>query len=218
MKTTCLLISLLTLCCVAIRSQEKENFSTEVDASYYYYYLNENRINNFNYGFSFLLSYIIDNLKVSSGINFSTKNSYYNVESNISTDFLERRVYRLDYVNIPILISYGINSSGTLRANILSGIIFNKIIGYSITSSYLNKNPVIEKNIKSDQKTGVSLRLGINISKKTNQYFVFNLSPFVDYKFELDYTIQRPDYRNLTDDRLTLGIKLGIEYVFNMNK
>jgi len=196
--------------------QHNENFSGEINANYTYYYISNKRINYFNYGFSALLSYRTDKFKFSSGINYSTKNSYYRIIPNVSNNFLEKRDYEIQYINIPVLYTFGEQSLKKINFGLVSGIIFNYIVNYDITSYYLNSTPTFEDNVKSGQKTGISLRLGTNISKYINDKISINLSPFIDYKFEFDHKnyYYRPDYRQLTDDRLSFGFIFGIEYLF----
>jgi hypothetical protein len=195
-------------------SQRKENFSIETDVNYYYYNLGNNTSNYFNYGFSILGSYTVDKLKVSSGINFSTKDYYVYIDPSI-TDPLSKLVYKIQNINFPVLLNYVAYSSHKFKTDILGGVVFNRVIGYNITSYYLNKDPIIEKNIEVNQKTGMSVRLGVNISRYINQHFLITLSPFTDFKIEVEQIESKPNYHNLPNDRLSFGLKLGVEYILN---
>ncbi len=193
--------------------QRPEKLSAEVDMNFFHYLISQNRKNYFNYGYSILFSYSNDNFKVSSGINYSTKNSYYYGDPS-SFDQLIRRDYRLSYLNIPLLITYGHEPSRKFNVQFVGGIIFNNILDYDIVSYHTYGGPVYENDVDADQKTGISLRMGMNVSHAFNQRLILNLSPFIDFKFVLDhYDNYRPNYKNLTDDRFLLGVKLGIEYV-----
>ena len=195
--------------------QHVEKFSAEIDIGYTYYYISNNRADYFNYGISTLISYNIDKYALSTGINYSTKNSYYNVVPDASNNFLKKRDYDLQYINIPILFKFGEHSVKKISYRLISGFVFNHIVNYDITSYYLNNTPALEKDVKASQKTGISLRLGGNLSHHLRNKICVNLSPFIDYKFELDHKdYYRPDYKQLTDDRFSFGIKLGIEYFF----
>jgi hypothetical protein len=197
-------------------SQKKENFSIETDINYYYYYLGNNTKNPFNYGFSFLGSYIVNKLKVSSGINFSTQDSHYNVIPDASSNFLEKRDYNIKHINFPVLVYYAVYSSRKYKTAILGGVVFNRVIGYDITSYYSNRDPIIEKNIEiNNQKTGVSVRLGIGISRYINQHLLITLSPFTDLKIETEQVEYRPNYHSLPSYRLSHGLKLGIGYILD---
>ena len=206
----------LFVVCLNSFGQEKENFSIEIDANCNFYFISQNRKNYFNTAYSLLISYYnIEKLKLSTGINYSTKNSYYNADPTIASEFLRKRDYKLQYINIPIILSYTGNSTKEFKMNMMGGIVFNKIIKYDITSFYSNDLAKIEEDVKSSQKTGVSLRIGMNFSKFLYQSLILNLSPYLDYKLELDHNEYNiPNYKNLTNDRFSFGIKIGIEYLF----
>jgi hypothetical protein len=196
--------------------QEIGHFSMEADVNYYYYFISQKRKSDCNTGYSLLLSYTEGNFKYSSGINYSTKNSYYHADPSSSTSQLTKREYKLQYVNIPFIVSYGKKSLKKFSTQLVCGIIFNKIISYDITSYYLNDPSITEKSIDANKKTGISLRIGMNLRQSLNHKLYINYSPFIDYKATLDHQgDSSPDFRNLTDDRLSVGVKVGIEFVIN---
>lgn len=214
MRFKVLLIVIFCTLSIDSFSQKKENFSIETDVNYYYYYLGDKNISYFNSGFSLLGSYSIDKLKISSGINLSTKDYYLNFDPNI-TDYLSKLDYKIRYINFPVLLNYTVYSSPKYKTDILGGVVFDRIIGYDIISHYSNKDPIVEKNIEVDQKTGVSVRLGIGISRYINPHLLITLSPFTDFKIEIEKIESKPNYHNLPNDRLSFGLKLGIEYILD---
>lgn len=205
---------LLFFCALKTFSQDKDYFSTEFDANYYYYFVG-NSVNNFNYGFSLFISKYINKLKVSSGINYSTMSYYYDVTPITSPDYLRKREYSLKYFNFPIITNIEIFSHKLLSYSILLGGSFNKIIEYNIKSYYLN-NETLNENIDiKNENIGVSIICGATISSLLSSRCKLNLSPFINYKVIPSYDSQRPNYRNIPDDGLlTVGFKLGIEYLF----
>lgn len=209
------LIILLSIFHIDIFCQKKESFSVESNYNYYYYFLSEYNHNYYNQGFSLLASYIVDKTKVSSGINFSTKNYYSDFENSQTMDTLNKTDYKISYINFPILISYSFCSSEKYKSDIFGGVVFNKIIKYDLTSYYLNKEPIYEKDIDAGQKTGTSLRLGFNISKYISQRLLVSFSSYADFKITLDHIESKPNYHNLPNDRLSVGLKFGIEYIIN---
>ena len=144
-----LLIVLFGTLFIDLFGQQKENFSIETDVNYYYYYISHNTRNSFNFGYSLLGSYKFNKYKVSSGVNFSTQDSYYNVIPDESSNFLEKRNYNLKYINFPFLMSYMISSSLKYKTDLLGGVVFNRVIKYDIASYYSNKDPIIESTPKS---------------------------------------------------------------------
>lgn len=204
----CLLLFFLAL---KTFSQDKDYFSTEFDANYYYYFVGDNSSNNFNYGFSILISKYINKVKVSSGINYSTKS--YNTQGDPFW-LIEKREHNLDYLNFPIITNIEIFSHRKFSSSVLTGFTFNQIIDYKIKSFYLNGETLIEDNLLNDKKLGLTFLLGTTFSKSIGNKWLLNLSPFINYKLIPDHNDQRPDYKNIPDDRVFLGFKLGIEYLF----
>lgn len=192
-------------------SQDKDYFSTEFDANYYYYFVGDNSSNNFNYGFSILISKYINKVKVSSGINYSTKS--YNTQGDPFW-LIEKREHNLDYLNFPIITNIEIFSHRKFSSSVLTGFTFNQIIDYKIKSFYLNGETLIEDNLLNDKKLGLTFLLGTTFSKSIGNKWLLNLSPFINYKLIPDHNDQRPDYKNIPDDRVFLGFKIGIEYLF----
>jgi hypothetical protein len=192
-------------------SQDKDYFSTEFDANYYYYFVGDNSSNNFNYGFSILISKYINKVKVSSGINYSTKS--YNTQGDPFW-LIEKREYNLDYLNFPIITNIEIFSHRKFSSSVLTGFTFNQIVDYKIKSFYLNGETLIEDNLLNDKKLGLTFLLGTTFSKSIGNKWLLNLSPFINYKLIPDHNDQRPDYKNIPDDRVFLGFKIGIEYLF----
>ena len=105
-------------------SQDKDYFSTEFDANYYYFVGNNNS-NNLNYGFSWLVSKYIQKLKFSTGINYSIKS--YNSQGD-PFYLTERRKHNLKYINFPIIENIEILSQKKFCLSILTGFTFNNII------------------------------------------------------------------------------------------
>lgn len=217
MKKTIVFI-LMAFCFFELYSQEENCLSAEIDGSSYHYFMNEGRHNDFNYGYSFILSKYIHNIKVSFGANYSTKNTYLNIQPTSWLDSLNKIDYNISYLNFPIFVTFNVYSFNKLKITCLGGVVFNKIINYDITTHYQNKSKITEKNIQAGQNLGLSFRFGIGLTKSIFPNVNLNFSPFIDYKAMLDYREQRPDYRNLTDDRFSFGLKLGVEYLFDLTK
>ncbi|OQC44404.1 MAG: hypothetical protein BWX59_01934 [Bacteroidetes bacterium ADurb.Bin028] len=89
----CILLLFLT---IKTYSQNKNICSIETDANYYYYFIGDHKANNFNYGFSLLISHYIRNLKLSTGINYSTK--YYDSAGSAFYS-TEKHKHYLQYLN-----------------------------------------------------------------------------------------------------------------------
>lgn len=204
----------LFLICGAIQTncQDKRIFSTEINTSYIYYFVGENKKNDFNYGFSILLSSSLNSFKISAGVAYSLK-SYESAENLYIT--LDKRRYNLDYLHVPILFSYKFVSHKSYSSSIVMGIIFNHILDYDIRS-YYTSGDFFDQDISSeDQKLGASFNLGFQISKIMCNKISINLSPFIYYVGFPDHYDQGNDYRNFPNDRISLRINVGIEYYLN---
>ncbi len=107
-----------------------------------------------------------------------------------------------------------LNPNNRLYINILSGIILNKVIDYDKITYSTNKQPLYEKETDAEMKLGLSLRLGSAVSYKINKNISFSATPFADFKLILNSISQRPDYSDLPDNRFSVGLKIGVEYLF----
>ena len=194
-----------------VSGKGKDHFSIEVDVNYFHYYFSGNSVNNFNYGFSLLGSKYMHRLKVSSGINYSTR--YY--ENPGSAFHFEKKLdYSIDYLNIPVILNFGIISLESFRFSIITGLLLTYVIEHRIDIHYLN-NEITPKNIDV-KAAGSTLSYGINLSWAMNNKFSFNLSPSGYYIINPyhDYN-PRNHYRTISVNRVYTGIKLGIEYSIN---
>ena len=121
----------------------------------------------------------------------------------------------MQYINFPILINIASNKNKKINVNFLIGLIVNKVINYSLTSYYADKPSLYENDIEFDNKLGLTLRLGANISKKISNHFNLNVVPFTDFKLLLNSVeYHRPGYIDVPDNSLSFGLKIGIEYLF----
>ena len=202
---------ILIICVSKIYGQKKNYFSIEGDANYYYYFIGENKSNNLNYGFSLHVSKYIQKLKLSTGINYSIKS--YNSQGDPFYS-IEKREYNLEYLNFPMIANIKIFSHRKFRSSILTGFTFNHIIDYNIKSFYLNGESLTENNLLDNKRLGVTFMLGTTFSKSIGNKCLLNLSPFINYMLVPDHDNQRPNYKNIPDDKLFIGFKIGIEYLF----
>ncbi len=165
--------------------------------------------------FSINISKHYKKVKIGIGTNYSTKNYFYEVSSTISNNFANKKEYKLKYLNFPFLLDFNVlNPNNRLYISVLSGIMFNKVIDYDKATYYTNKPPLFEKETDVGMKLGLSIRLGSNISYKINKSIYLNTTPFADFKLILNSISQRPDSSNLPDNRFSVGLKIGIEYLF----
>jgi hypothetical protein len=198
-------------------AQKVKFYSIEIDANYYYYFEGDVVSNDYNYGFSGLLTYNLERTKWTTGINFSTKKYYYYTDP-IVVENITKREYKLSYLNIPIFFSYKVNKSKTFDITPLIGVIFNNVLTYNITLQNVDGVKWKESGNTSQKKLGVSSRVGLNLSKLFGEEWKLNFGFFSDFKIVPDYKNQGyPDYKDMPEGRVSFGIKIGVEYWFLIN-
>lgn len=199
---------------INIYPQKRDNFSVETNTNCSHYFMGGKTKNDFNYGFSLLLSRSINKIKISTGITYSTKYYYYNVHPQNSNDYLNKRNYRLQYINFPLTVNFiNVDKKKLFYVNFLSGLVFNKLIKYNIISFFNNKSPLYEKDLEIESKLGLTLRLGTNISKTVSNSIILNVIPFFDLKLISNNDDQYLDYKSTPDDWGSIGISIGIEFI-----
>lgn len=171
----------------------------------YHYIIGRNMTNGFNYGFSMLVSQKIRKVKASIGVGYSTKSL------QTQTDF-GNLSYELRYFHFPVLANVDVFSCSTdISGGVLAGFIFNHIVDYKIIRQSPANITSTESGLLNNRKTGISLILGASFSKTLGDRCVVEFTPFVKYNLVDDHGIQRPDYRNIPDDKVSIGCRLGVE-------
>ncbi len=222
MKHICLFVCLIYFTFSNVIGQTRltnfhaqKQFSIEFDINYNYYFLGDTRSNQLNEGFSFLGSTYIRKLKLSTGVNYCAK--HYNEQGDPFFS-IEKRAYDALYLNFPIIANIELSSKRNFASSLLLGLAFNQIIDYKIKSYYINGTSTIETNLLKNRKLGAVLMIGTTFSKPISSRFQINFSPMINYKLILNSLELRPDYKNIPDDRLAVGFKMGIEFLFKTNK
>jgi hypothetical protein len=219
MKKNFIFILLFALCISQIYSQEKNYFSIQADANYYYYFIDDYK-NNFNYGFSLVGSKYFNKFKINIGINYSTKSFFF--ERN-----LLKLEYNLKYLNYNLVVNYKLLSNKNFLCDFLLGMKFNQIIDY--TRKFHYENGYISKiKLRPDNYLGISFTSGFNFSTFINKNLIINFSPFIDFKIKQDQLAESPildpmpiplySSNNVIKDKVSLGFTVGIEYLFKKSQ
>ena len=205
-------ITIILFCCLfELYGQEKNRSSVEIQGNTSFFFL---RNNNFNHGYSLILSRYINKIKVSAGVNYATKNTYTKHVPSYWLDSVYQLNYNIKYLHFPLLVTFNVYTFNSLKLNTTAGIVFNRILDYDIVEKRNNKPDEIEKDIYEGQNLGFSFRLGVGLTKSILQNFNVSLSTFADYKYRLDFSYMPNSYQNLSEDRVSCGASIGVEYKF----
>lgn len=197
-----------------IFGQNNRVLSIESGFSYYYHFMGGATNNNFNYGFSLLLSHTVGKVKVSTGIDYSTKFYYYTVSEVQPANHLLKRNFRIQYLDFPFLANTSVLHIKQFNMSILSGLVLNKVLHYKIVS-YYSGIPPFEEEPKIPKTFGLSLRIGATLSMFVKNHVILNIVPFTDVKLVLNGNDDSPNYNEgIPDNRFSLGLKIGVEYAF----
>ncbi len=208
-------IFILFICTFSVQGQSKNGISVEIDANYFHYFMGENTGNNFNYGFSFLVSRTQAGVKISTGIEYATKDYYFQYPGPTGASRLIKRNFRMQYANIPFLVTVRVKKTKKLNISGLSGLVLKKLLSYDIVSSYADQ-PRSEEIIEVPKAPGLSARLGLQFSVQTGKKMNVIFAPFTEISLVSSSNgDEGPNYNNgIPNQLLSFGIKVGIEYPF----
>ena len=206
-----IIIILLLNLSIALNAQNNYNSSIKISTNYIYHFIGAN--NSFNYELLIAYGILINNHEIDLGVSYSTKNYFFMTNPSQTWNNLIKREYRLSYLNFPFVVYFNLFKKDNLQLNLSNGIVFNKVITYSIKSYYEN-TPSIEEDISDHGNLGVSIRLGIGLSKTIGKDFILYLGPFADFKIVSNNQNENNTYNDLPDNKLTIGFNLSIEYLF----
>ncbi|MDR0971185.1 MAG: hypothetical protein LBM25_02230 [Bacteroidales bacterium] len=242
-----LLLLILTGCCFTTSNAQVEKFfSFEVSANTKNFFSEVNTsgdpylfssADKSNYEVSFLPAFNIGRFKFNVGISYYDL-KYYEMFQDM--DYVDGSnllyYYQINYINIPININFNIYKSDRIWFNcFLGGIIgiFNNgtkdfysekgmHLRYKYTGYYFVRNP------------DFSLRLGVEFSLITLKNLKINIAPFASYYVDgnalmyyhpvkLNKLITRkltasPERVGFSSNPLSLGISVGLEYMFRFGK
>lgn len=199
---------------IASHAQEENKYSIWIDANYLFHYIERDTRNNFNYGFSLLMTEKIAKIKVGIGINYSTLNYNYTVKPmDYEAFYLKKREYKVQYLNFPLLVFFNINSGKLMNVDPYVGIIANKVINNEVVKYYIDTPPFREEDIARTRNLGFTFRVGVNVSKTISEHIILNVAPFADFKFVTNGL--HTAYYELPDSRVSIGFKIGFEYLLD---
>jgi hypothetical protein len=203
------------ICTELLYSQSEEYFSTEFELNYYSDFIDQGYSNDLNYAFSILISKYIKKLKISSGINYSIK-SYVSRPEIVHS--IQKRKYNLENLNFPIIATYKISSKERNSLSVFTGFVLNQILNDEKELYYLSGETIVQNNLIDNQNLGATLVLGTTFTKSIGNKYRLNLSPCINYIAVSNNNNQRPSDNYFPDYKLSVGLKIGLEYLFKSIK
>jgi hypothetical protein len=190
-------------------------FSSEARLIYPQYFTKYEQ--KFNDGIGGLFIGNMKRLRFKTGLLFTTKNYLEQFES---TSLIDKITYNLDYFNIPMLFDLELRRRDSIKNQYFfsPGIVFNIPRNYKSITYYKNGTPSTLNEAPDNYNFGSSARLGFIYQRKLTRLLNINIETYVDYKFQLDYlefNNSSPHWHSsYSNDRLSLGINLGIEWLY----
>lgn len=186
------------------QEREREYFSVEVDAIYSYYFFGGEYSNNFNWGFSTLLSLNTHKLKISTGVNYSVKS--FNYQNGITN------TTKLEYLHFPIIANIEVFSKKKIALNVLTGFIFNHNFAQSSKSYFPDGQLFEEDNSINKKNLGFSIPAGVTFSQLLGKRWRLNITSFINVRVKFE---KSSPYGPFSKERVSIGLKIGIEHLFN---
>src|SRR5690554_454700 len=170
-----------------------------------------------NYMAGAAVSKYIRALKIEVGFAYATKNYSFLTHNTLSE--YDKKEVELEYYYIPVMLHRRLFTDTKNTVSLGLGLVFLKPFGYSEEIFYKDGTKTDPDNLAPvDYKWGNSARLGVSYSRSlAESNFRFFAEVYGDYKFAMDYNEPGSSlkYSSLPDDRIAIGINVGIEWLFN---
>ena len=214
-----ILYSIFALLASHVYSQKYDFLSLQCGVEYDYYPNIKSSDFYFNYGLSSMIFLNIYKLKIGSGVSYVAQ-KYSNKYDVTQINSISRKLYDINYLNVPIVIGYTVYARNSNRFDILAGVSFDHIIKFITTTTYEQNDEsvsVTENILKSDQpdtKYGISLLFSIYYYKPLLEQLDIFVSPFAEFKVRNEGT-DNPHYHwRFPNNGIVLGLKIGLEFDF----
>jgi len=171
--------------------------------------------NNANFMVGVSVNKYINTFKIELGVAYGTKNytfHYRDVASAITEEKMQ-----LSYYIIPIIIHKKLFTDSKNTVSLSLGSAFLKPFGYSKETMFKDGSKQDARDMPVNYKIGNTARFGMKYSRSLigSKLIVFS-GLYGDYKFNMDYSERGSSlyHHDLTDDRFSLGLNFGIEWIF----
>lgn len=210
------------VCLFVLLSNHTLSQSIEVYGEVPYYFMQLDKYddykdvtNNANYIVGVSANKYINTFKFEFGVAYGTKNytfQYTEVASPITEEKMQ-----LSYYMLPIMIHKRLFTDSKNTVSLSLGSAFLKPFEYSKETIFKDGSKQYARDIPVNYKIGNTARIGMKYSRSLigSKLIVFS-GLYGDYKFNMDYSERGSSlyHHDLTDDRFSLGLNFGIEWIF----
>lgn len=174
--------------------------------------------NDFNYVTGFSIGNYFNSSRIDVGVSYGTKNYTFNYTNPSFTEISES--CEVNYYLFPLTFSQRIYSDSINTVALSLGVVFIKPFKYSTETEYNSGSIVKKENFPVLYEFGSIARFGIKYSRRISKQFFLFSETYGDYKFAMDFTDSGSslNYADLTEDRFSVGINIGLEWIFNINE
>lgn len=190
--------------------QTNDCFSVAINTDCRYSFWGDN-VNGFSYGLSAAVAKKVHKMKMSVGVGYSTKSFHSRVNTVYAINSVRVFDYDLKYLCVPIIAGVDIFRQ---RGSVYAGFVFDWIMNYYVTRNYQNGGAEIEMGLLDDRRLGVGLIGGVSFLFPFGKSFLLDVSPFAKCVLLADHADQRPGYMSIPNDKLSVGLRIGVEYMF----
>ena len=195
-------------------------FSADLNVTYPFYFIENSRC---NYGFGGSVSAHFKRIKLTLGLNYTTKK---HIEMwNNNSYYFDKIYYNISYYNIPISINVSLFNGLFNKKNDLiigTGLIINIPGKYEAIIPYNHPLPTPSPYKPDYLGVGKSFQFAIRYQRQINKIVDFYFSGLFCYKFRLEYyrnaSLMTPWAPVFSEDKLSFGLSTGFEIFFNKRR
>jgi hypothetical protein len=192
-------------------------YSLKFTGGYTHYFIpttslfnNEQRINyNINTQLSLRIN---ERLSIYTGVSFYKKDFSENLKRNDSSSYVSKNVYKLSYINIPLLLNITLYNKPKFQICLPVGLSWAHLIDKKRNTTFIDgKSETGFNNIKFYYRDPYFLNVGIDIKYFVNKIVAIDLESNIRTQIRDDFTSD-PHYYSINGGRYFFNFNCGIEY------
>jgi len=206
---------IILICNVFYSQIHNPKTSIQVNYNQFYHYFNDQKYKNlFSSGVNFVYSENINNVRISLGFGYSSKN-YKNETLGSTSPFIYIK-YRIPTFSIPIYSTIFLIKKPKNQFGFDFGITLKKLNSYKIIN-YYNKDTWIKTSGDIYSNLGLSAIFGLTYRHNLKSNLSLNFSAITLFSFIDEYKRNNSDNSNpfyVQDSNPSLLLNIGLEYSF----